>query len=160
MKTKVTIALTSALMLVLMSFTIVPSESTAPSCGCEEGVLFDVSELDGGTWSSWGTNPCFRGLDFRVRNTRYNEYAKKYHWEVQFRNCYNQKAAFNYEIVPYHERSEIERSGRTTNRVDVAANTTERGTHWDLVPEANQVFVYVNKMRFGASSWGDYAPCD
>lgn len=131
------------------------SEKATQGCWVE----VDLKDLDAGEWGSWTTTDCFKGLDFRVKRSSQNSYSKKYEWLVQFRNRYYEKVTFNYKMVPYAEKSEIRRTGKTLNRVDVAANSTMSGSKWAYLDESSKVYVYVNKLRFG-KDYGDYAECD
>jgi hypothetical protein len=139
--------------LTLLSFTEIKNEDTV--------VKLDVSEesIDQNGWGSWKTTDCFRGLDFRVKRKK-SSYSSKTEWLVQFRNRYNNKIYFNFEIVPYSQRSAIIRSQRTTNRTDLNANTTERRTHYRYLEESNTVYVHVNKVRFNKDGSQSYSNCD
>lgn len=63
-------------------------------------------------------------------------------------------------MVPYSERFNLRRSGRTTNRTDIKADTAERGTHYAFLYESNSVYVHVNKVRFTKDGLQPYANCD
>ena len=115
--------------------------------------------VDQNGWGTWKTTDCFRGLDFRVKRKK-SSYSTKTEWLVQFRNRYNNKIYFNFEIVPYSQRSAIRRSQRTTNRTDLNANTTERNSHYRYLEESNLVYVHVNRVRFNKDGSQPYSNCD
>lgn len=121
----------------------------------------ELHDADQPEWSNWTRlDDCFQGIDFRVQKGAYNEYAKKYNWRVQFRNRYQQKVYFSYEVVPYSERNQIRQSGKTTNRTSVEANATQSGAHWGLIAESSRLYVLVNSVRFGQDGLQPYAKCD
>ncbi len=110
-------------------------------------------------WGPWTTATCFRGLDFRVRRGHYYESLGKYNWQLQFRNRYNESMYLQFEMVEPEREEEIKNSGKTTNGTTIAANTTESSEpHWDILKAASNIYVYVNKVRFGNSR--EDADCD
>lgn len=117
-------------------------------------------DADSQGWGSWNTTGCLVGLDFRVRNNGYNEYAKKYRWSIQFRNRYKKKIHFSYKAVAPNDRYDLIRSGKTTDRIHVKRNYGTRISNY-LVKSSNSIYVYVNKIRIGAKDKGDdYYLCD
>ncbi|SDR91015.1 hypothetical protein SAMN05216503_1360 [Polaribacter sp. KT25b] len=142
---------------VMMSFKI----NTTEILKKEELIKIDVnSNSYQNGWSTWKTTDCFRGLDLRVKKKPKSNYSEKHEWLVQFRNRYNNKIYFSYEIVPYSEKQNIRNSQRTTNRVDLKGNTTEKSTHYKYLREANTVYVHVNKVRFSNDYGKGYSDCD
>lgn len=120
--------------------------------------LSELEDLQG--WSNWYTTDCLRGLDFKLRNDGYNQYADKYRWSITFRNRYTENIHFSYKAVAPNQENAIKASGKTTDRLHVNANNGERGSYY-LVPSSNSIYVYVNRIRLGAKDWGsDYINCD
>jgi len=150
---KKTLSILTIALFVFVSLSFVQSNS-------KDSELLEIKlskSINSGVWGEWNTTSCFKGLDFRVKK-KSTSTEGKYEWLVQFRNRYNEKIVFMYEMVPYNERHAIENSGRTTNYVDLKANYTESSTHYRYLNESNSVYVYINKVRFGGSS--NYAECD
>ncbi len=112
-----------------------------------------------GDWGDWQQTDCLNGLEFRVKRLEYNQYAKKYKWAIQFRNLYNENIHFNCVAVEPERESEINASGKATDRVHVSANN-ENGHAWFLVDSPNSVYVYLNRIRIGSNDYGDYYDCD
>jgi hypothetical protein len=145
-------------LIVFMSFTSMEIENKISKKNDIE-VFLEKVEFPQNGWGNWKTTDCFRGLDFRVKKKTSN-YSKRTEWLVQFKNRYNNKINFSYEIVPYSKRSEIRNSERTTNRIDINANTTERSSHYQYLYESNMVYIHVNKVRFGRDGSQAYSNCD
>lgn len=100
------------------------------------------------SWGAWNTMGCLDGLDYRVKCGEYNRFAKKYSWQVEFRNRYRKDIHFSFTAVEPHRKSEIKNSGKTNRRHTVAANGgIERG--WFLIDATSSIYVYVNQVRFG-----------
>jgi hypothetical protein len=105
-------------------------------------------------FGAWRTTSCFRGLDYCVKRTEYNEYSRKYEWHVKFKNRYVENITINCVLAA----SDVS-AATTTDRVTVRAG--EETTLWFLVPDANSVNVFIDKARFGNDDWGTpYAKCD
>ena len=115
--------------------------------------LLKITSPDG--WGEWTQTSCLSKLDFRVKRRHYNEYAKKYYWDVQYRNRYNRKIHFGSSAVPYSERNAYI---KTKIRKHVAPNETTE-TYF-LVADASSIYVYISKIRFGKKDIGKYAECD
>lgn len=106
-------------------------------------------------YGPWTTTSCFKGLDFCVKKASYNEYARKYEWWVKFRNRYSGDVSFNCAL-----KESYVNSAKTTDRVTVRASS-EGGSIWFLVADANSVKVFIDDLRFGNDDWGtNYASCD
>jgi hypothetical protein len=144
-----------------MSFTSTPTTNETLNEGTELLLKIDLpTDVDAQGWGSWNTTDCLRGLDFRVRNDGYNKYAKKYRWSIQFRNRYKEKIHFSYKAVAPSERSEIRRSGRTTDRLHINGDYGKRSSYY-LVKSSNSIYVYVNRIRIGPKDYGSgYYNCD
>ena len=143
-----------------MSFTSVTTTNATENKDTELLLKIDLSEdVDAQGWGSWNTTSCLKGLEFRVRNGGYNNYAKKYKWYIQFRNRYKEKIYFSYKAVAPSQRHEIARSGKTTDRLHIKGNLGIRKSYY-LVKSSNSIFVYVNRIRIGANDYGDYYTCD
>lgn len=47
-------------------------------------------------WSRWNSSANYPGIEYRTRKNSYNDYAKKWQWDIQFRNSYSRTATFSY----------------------------------------------------------------
>lgn len=111
-------------------------------------------------WSPWRQTDCLKGLDFRVKRGEYNEFAKKYHWDVEFRNRYNDNIHFNCIAVEPSRKSEIRSSERTSDRLHADANGGTN-TAWFLINSSSEIYVHVNRIRISDKDSGeDYYDCD
>ncbi|MCI2228121.1 hypothetical protein MC378_03000 [Polaribacter sp. MSW13] len=121
-----------------------------------------IENIDEQGWGSWNTTDCLKGLDFRVKNDGYNKYAKKYKWNIEFRNRYREKIHLNYVMVSPSRKQEIKRSDKAKYRVHIDGNSgTYKVTYSNLVNSNSSVYVYINKIRIGAKDYGyDYYNCD
>jgi hypothetical protein len=63
-------------------------------------ILFQLTIVFGqkSEWGSWSTNPCYKGISFRVRKTGYNESAKQTTYDIEIQNSYTQKVTLNFDI--------------------------------------------------------------
>lgn len=129
-------------------------------------ILFSLFTFAGptpGSWTEWGhwqQNPCFPQIKYRTKHNTSGS-SGKHEWKVQFHNTFNEKIYFNFEMVPYEQRSQIESSGRTTHRTDLGANSqspTGVHAHWTFLTTNSQAFVYINKLRFTTDA-GPHADC-
>jgi len=122
--------------------------------------LFSITVYSQDGWSSWTQTDCYKGLDFRVKKTEYNEHAKKYRWSVQFRNRYQENIHFSCTAVKPSERSKIRSSNKTTDRMHAKGNGGTTGTYF-LVDAPSDIYVHVNKVKIGKDTWeGGYYDCD
>lgn len=145
-----------------MSFTNLPEANDEFDEGLEQLLVIDLVDIkvDEQGWGSWNTTDCLRGLDFRVKNDGYNQYADKYRWSIEFRNRYKEKIHFSYKAVAPSQEQEIKNSGKTTDRLHINGNNGTRGSYY-LVPSSNSIYVYVNRIRIGANDYGSgYYDCD
>jgi hypothetical protein len=141
-----------ALNIVLLAACLTASSfETKNLTGIETIPDFTISQNEFGAWK---TTSCFKGLDFCVRRSSYNEYANKYEWHVKFRNRYVQNITFNCVATASNVST-----ARTTDRITVRPG--QESMVWFLIPDANSVNVFVDAARFGSDEWGtDYANCD
>lgn len=103
-------------------------------------------------WSSWKESKCFKGIDFRTKNTGYNEYAKQYSWSVQFRNRYYKKLSLSTNLFATQQEA---RNGKTTDRVSNIRNNEQKAVIWLLVDSKDRAFVKIDGVRLGEDDWGD-----
>lgn len=55
-------------------------------------------------WGAWTVvSSSYVGIEARVKKGDFNEYAGKYHWEIQFRNRYDNTVHFNYDCSAMNE---------------------------------------------------------
>jgi hypothetical protein len=99
-------------------------------------------------WGAWN-NTQYNGIDFRVKCLSYNDYAKKYTWDIQFRNRYQKTVYFNYAYAEPETTVT-----RTTNRGSLSSGNTGSG-HQELLNtscNSSYVKVYIDKVRVGEDS--------
>jgi hypothetical protein len=104
-------------------------------------------------WGPWVQSSCYGGIYFSVKNDNYNKYADKYDWRVRFKNKYEEAIHINFVV----KASNVS-TATTTHRCTVIAGSVSEEFFF-LVPDANSVMVFIDKVRFGADS-GPYAKCD
>ncbi len=110
-------------------------------------------------WGPWQSSECYSQLDYRVRNVQYNKYAEKYEWRVQFRSRYEERIHFSFDLVPLSKRAAMIQSGKTTRRTDLRPGAETDGMTWALVAEPSEIYVHINRVRFGEDGLQPYAPC-
>ena len=106
---------------------------------------FKKATNDWGNWTS--PNARYDGIEVRVRRGDYNNYAKKWQWDLQFRNRYNKKVTFQYGCTASNDRN----SCRTEQRTSLDANETEGNddVRSFLLNEVNTVYVCLDRVEFG-----------
>lgn len=104
-------------------------------------------------WGEWSNDDCFKGIDYRAKRGDYNNYAKKWHWYVQFRNRYQQKLNYNYAIdepgtrpTPDH-RDHIDGGDLSESKIA-------------LLFSSDACHIRVGNVRFGEDDSGSYEKCD
>jgi hypothetical protein len=115
--------------------------------------LTSLKPSDNSDYGAWKSTSCFSGLDFCVKKGEYNEYAKKYHWDIKFRNRYNQSISFSYT-------AKNSRTSSATTNERMTIQPGGEGKAWFLVDDQSSINVFVDKLRFGKDWGSDYAPCD
>jgi hypothetical protein len=65
---------------------------------------FQTSSENWGNWSY--IESAYPGIEVRVARGDFNEYANKYHWDIQFRNRYSKSVQFNYGYTATNERGQ------------------------------------------------------
>ena len=105
------------------------------------------------SFGPWKTSTCFKGLDFCVKKGSYHQPSGTYMWTVKFRNRYNVKIHFNCVLAASNATS-----ANTRERDEISPN--EEFENDFFVADANNVRVFVDKMRFGNEDYGEYANCD
>lgn len=124
----------------------------------EKGVWIEIpvnESMAPNDWGSWTSSNCYRYLDFRVKNRGQNYDKTKYKWGVQFKNRYNEKIYFSYEV--YDSRPN---NPRTTNRMDVKSGAQSDGMRDFYMKSGSSIYVYVDKVRFGKDGLQEYYKCD
>ncbi len=97
-------------------------------------------------WGKWSSpNVKYEGLEVRVRRGDYNPFAKKWQWDLQFRNRYTKKVTYNYGCVESYNRNNCKLESRNS----IEANETDSYTYSFLLNEANTVFICLDKVEFG-----------
>ena len=112
-------------------------------------------------YGSWQKVSCYRGIQFRtVRGAREDDGS--YWWSVQFRNLYNKKVRFNYNIVEPEKEEKVRREQIILDVWTLSANEDPEAEGTDsphagnYVRSANNVFVYITNVRFPTES--NYSP--
>lgn len=96
-------------------------------------------------WGSWSVvSSTYKGIEARVKLGDYNDYAKKYHWEIQFRNRYVKRVQFNYDCT---ERSESN-SCSPNKRKELGAGETSDVTAF-LINDSYKIHVCVGDVNIG-----------
>jgi hypothetical protein len=140
----------------LMAATFIAMTAFTITTGTQEMTKLTVKEnTESNNWGPWKQTDCYRGLDFRVKKRGPNYDNTKYIWAVQFRNRYDDKIHFNYEV--YDSRPS---SPRTTNRTDLSPNETSSGYRDFYMHNGNSIYVYVDRVRLGKDGLQDYYNCD
>jgi hypothetical protein len=104
-------------------------------------------------YGPWQTTSCYKGIDYCVKRNEYNEYSKKYHWSVKFRNRYQTKVS-----ISFTAKESYVRSASTTDRVTIRSGAEH--SNWFLIADGNAITVFVDKLRFGEEDSGKYEYCD
>lgn len=117
-------------------------------------VKIDENMYQGG-WDSWKQTSCYKGLDFRVKNKGKNYDGTKTKWGVQFRNRYNDKIYFSYEVYDSQPSTP-----RAANRTDLRSNDISSGNRDFYMSNANSIYVYVDSVRFNKDGSQGYYGCD
>ena len=122
-------------------------------------IKISLDDIEDQSWGSWNTTDCLKGLVFRVRKGRYNKYAKKYRWSLEFKNRYQKNIYFTYKAVAPSQKYAIRQSGKTIYRISLDANGGKRATY-ALVKSSSSVYIYVNRIRINKKDVGRYYGCD
>lgn len=115
-------------------------------------------------WGAWTQDPCYRGLQFRSRYSDYNESAKKHHWYVQYKNNYQQRFAFTYELAGTREELAAKiKGGGSGYRTMIKPAEIDSGM-WVLTSNPSQIFEVSGQGRLlGANEpdiEGTFMQCD
>lgn len=106
-------------------------------------------------WGEWSANNKYDGLDMRVRCEGYNEFAKKYGWNVQFKSRYQDKINFSFALS-----DATVRLTRTTDRTHLRSGEQSSLGFATLLNTScgsgNYIDVYVDEVRFGENDSGPY----
>lgn len=112
-------------------------------------------------YGSWQKVSCYRGIQFRtVRGAREDDGS--YWWSVQFRNLYNKKVRFDYNIVEPEKEEKIRREQIILDVWTLNANHDPEQEGYDsphggnYVRSADKVFVYITNVRFPTED--NYSP--
>lgn len=105
-------------------------------------------------YGPWQTVKCYSGLDYTVRMTGYNEFAKKWSWDIKLRNRYNTEIHFNCFVLEGTAQSTSGRYGAG----GMSLKPGEEAYNWFLVADEHNVAIFIEKFRFGADADG-YASC-
>jgi hypothetical protein len=108
-----------------------------------------------GDWGPWNQTSCYKGLDFRVMNRGQTYDKKKYIWSVQFRNRYNEKIYFSYEVFDSKPSSP-----RTTNRTNLDPDKTSDGYRDFYMQNGSSIYVYIDDVRFNKDGLQEFYDCD
>ncbi len=118
-------------------------------------VLFFLAVAIQADWGPWMKSRDFKGIEFRVENRGPTTDKKNTKWGVQFRNLYRDTVIFNYEVKDTGSSPVV-----TTNRVSLASGQTSSSMRDFYLKSNNQVFVFVDKVRFGKDDLKPYAKPD
>ncbi|WP_338376167.1 hypothetical protein [uncultured Flavobacterium sp.] len=101
-------------------------------------------------WSNWTSIACFKGVQFRVKSKKTS--TGKYEAYLEFKNNYNEKVHFNYEITggSYSNKN---------NRVTVNSGSTYKSYSGSSFT-SKYFNVYIDRLRFGKDGLQPYADCD
>lgn len=142
--------------LFIAAFALVVSSAFTTTEPAPDVIKIELDEtLMQGDWGPWSQTSCFRGLDFRVKYRGENYDGTSHKWSVQFRNRYQNKIFFNYEV--YNSRPS---SPRTTNRMDLSSGAESSGYRDFYMNNSQSIYVYVDKVRFTSDGLQDYYDCD
>ena len=101
-----------------------------------------------GEWGNWiSVNAAYSGIECRVRRGEYNPYARKYQWDVQFKNRYSRKVTFHYGMTALNESNNCELAQR--HSLDANETDNNDNIHGFLINEVNSVHVCLGKVEFG-----------
>jgi hypothetical protein len=100
-------------------------------------------------WGPWITDPCFRGVQYRVKfNDSYSE-QYGWFWYIDFKNTYSQEIAFNFTMgASNSEAVENTETGKGQFRTSIKSGKTDGGNMWKHVQNQNEVFVLIGYLRF------------
>lgn len=113
-------------------------------------LTLNVAQAQSSEWSNWTNIACFKGVQFRVKSQKTS--TGKYEAYLEFKNNYNEKVHFNYEITggSYSNKN---------NRVTVNAGSTYKSYSGSSFT-SNYFNVYIDRLRFGKDGLQAYAECD
>lgn len=120
------------------------------------------------SWGAWTKVSCYKGIEFRTSRGEF--YNGTYAWNVQFRNLYNKKVKFNYNITEPEKEEKVRREQLILDIWTLAAgfDPDEEGNNRDAphgmnyATSSNNVFVYITNVRFSNNgNWDtDFSKCD
>lgn len=101
----------------------------------------------------WETSTCYKGIDFCVKKSDYNQYSKTYTWYVKFRNNYLSKV--NFAFIATESTAS---AARTNSMVTIEPDKETSATSFPIA-DANSIRVFIDQMTIGEYT-GKFAPCD
>ena len=104
-------------------------------------------------WGEWTNSDCFKGVDYRAKRGDYNSYANKWHWDVQFRNRYNNQLNYSYAVGEPGTLPEPD------HRDHISAGDIS-DTKGFLLNSSKACRIRVGYVRFGNDDSGSYHECD
>jgi hypothetical protein len=104
-------------------------------------------------YGSWETSSCYKGIDFCVKKSDYNQYTKTYTWYVKFRNNYLSKVNFSFIA------KESTASAARTNSMTTIGSGKETSATSFPIADSNSIRVFIDQMTIGEYT-GKFAPCD
>lgn len=144
--------------LALLTFGLTASSFSVDERILSQGVWLKIdfpNDVNQSEWSTWRETSCYKGLDFRVKNRGKNYNGTKFNWGVQFRNRYQDRIYFSYEVY-----DDIPSNPRTTNRTDIRSGEMTDGYRDFYMQNGNSIYVFVDKVRFERDGLQDYYDCD
>jgi hypothetical protein len=97
-----------------------------------------------GSWGEWFVvNSRYEGIVCRVKRGDFNNYARKWHWEFQFENRYNQEVSFRYGYRSQAQKYSCEPDHGKTLEAGYTSDVTAA-----LIEESNTVRVCVDNIQF------------
>lgn len=117
-----------------------------------------LTELE---WGPWQKISCYRGIQFRTIRGR-QEDDGSYWWSVQFRNLYDRKVRFNYNITEPEKEEKVKKEKLILDTWSLGINQDPEKEGNDAphagnyVRSADKVFLYITDVRFPTE--GNWSP--
>lgn len=135
--------------LVLVLILIAPAvAATRPGLETVRGDSSSPLEFVAGEYGPWDTVDGYPGLQVRARRAGWNDSAKKYKWDVQYRNNYRDVAHVS-TVATATRQTNV----RTTDRLNIKPGET--ASTWFLLAAEHDICIYTDKLRVGKDT-GDY----
>jgi hypothetical protein len=120
-------------------------------------ILITQKTVSQNEWSGWQDVNCY-DIQYQYRIFK-KESTGKYEVQVLFKNNYNKKVHFGFNIVSSNEKEETIRSNKTEGRSSANPNSKEAliYPHWEIL-NSDDFYVHVSKVRLGKDV-GPYMGC-